>query len=676
MVKACGAIGVRQITAICRDHVGGRASGMCGIAGAVSGSPSSELGGVVLELTRALVHRGPDGEGFWLGDHLGGDLVDEARLSQPAEVVLGHRRLSIVDIDGGAQPMSNEDGTVWVSFNGEIYNQSELRAELEGCGHRFATRADTEVLVHGWEEWGESLFGRLNGIFAFALIDTSRRTLLLVRDPAGVKPLYVGTSEGIFWWASELEAAIAARVLSRKVSPEALKLFLTFRFVPSPWTLFESAWKVPPGHFARLTIGEPVSEPRFRSYECVIRSTAEPQTRGEWREALVDELEGAVTRQLMADVPVASLLSGGVDSSLVTHLMTEHLPYPPETFGIGFESDGSASETVAARLAADVLEVPHHSRSVLDAEYFGMWPIVLSEFGEPIANTSALLVRLICQDVHRSHKVVLSGQGADEPLGGYPRHLVERLYRYGRAAPSLSQAGTSRLFGHDNGERLVRALRARDRVDRYIEILSVVPPTTVDLLVSGASSSALELAREVLTRWVDGDAPADSVNELLRVDARMSLADDLLIVGDHCAMRSSVELRVPFLDLQLLELVERMPSRYKVSRLGKRKWLYREAAADRLPSELANRICVPERVKPKRGFSTPLGRWFEEEVDGSPTRPHKWGPQLSLLPLDTSVDIGTALSANGGGARQQALLYMLALWAERHPEQLRAAVPC
>ncbi len=637
---------------------------MCGIAGIVAREPDAGAGHQLLAATRALMHRGPDGEGFWrlAGEEAG--LCEPASLSKPADIILGHRRLSIVDLEGGAEPMQNEDGTVWVVFNGEIYNHSELRRELERHGHRYRTRCDTETLLHGWEEWGEQLFERLNGIFAFALADVHRREVLLVRDPIGVKPLYVGVAGGRTWFASELGAAAEAGLLSGRLSPDALKLFLTFRFIPSPYTSDTRAWKIPPGHFTRVGPGNAGDEPRFFPYQSRIRSSATPRGRREWREALIAELDRAVDRQLMADVPVASLLSGGVDSSLVTQMMAAHLPYAPQTFGIGMQSEGPANEALAAERAAVELGVPHHSTVLEDEQYVSEWPSVLRQLGEPIANSSALMIRMICEQVGRSHKVALCGQGADEPLGGYPRHMTERLYRLGRLWPSVSRAVTRRGFGEESADRLHRALSTRDRIDRYIEIFSVLPGKEIDELVRGASSTASELARSAVERWVQPQESDDAVNDLLRVDARLSLADDLLIVGDHCAMRSSVELRVPFLDLAMLELVERMPSIYKVSRLGERKWLYRQAAARRLPPELARRLCPPtKRFERKRGFSQPLTEWFDTEK-GLLAAHERWaGPLLELPQLSAERvqrSLGTAGAA--GLSRRRSVLYALAQW--------------
>jgi asparagine synthase (glutamine-hydrolysing) len=310
--------------------------------------------------------------------------------------------------------------------------------------------------------------------------------------------------------------------------------------------------------------------------------------------------------------------------------------------------------------------VPYNGTMLDDEDYVAQWPSVLAQFGEPIANSSALMVRVICEQVGRSHKVALCGQGADEPLGGYPRHMTERLYRLGRLAPSLSHAVTRRAFGEESATRLDRALVTRNRSDRYVQIFSVLPGGEIDALVQGAEATASELARAAVERWMRPDEKGDAVNDLLRVDARLSLADDLLIIADHCAMRSSVELRVPFLDLAMLDLVERMPSRYKISPLGERKWLYRQAAARHLPPGLARRLCPPtKRFERKRGFSQPLAKWFGTET-GLLAEHERWARPLLDRPELSAEGVEAALGAAGAPdlTRRRSVLYALAQWLE------------
>jgi asparagine synthase (glutamine-hydrolysing) len=640
---------------------------VCGVAGLMVAAPRDDIGLLAREVSRGLRHRGPDDSAFWTD---GDGVCDEHAVDRPASVVLAHRRLSIVDLDGGRQPMGNEDGTVWVTFNGEIYNHRPLREALERQGHVFGTRCDTEVLVHGWEEWGERLFGKLNGIYALALFDQRRDELIVARDPVGVKPLYVGSRDGVTWWSSELRAAIAGGFPCGQVSADALKLFFTFRFIPSPSTILEGVAKLPPGHFARIARIRAGEAPHFRQFASEIRSPAEPRGRGQWQEALIAGLEDAVRRQLMADVPVASLLSGGVDSTLITKMMVRHLPYAPHTYGIGFPSEGSLNEALAARRSAAALGVPHHSVLVDDDDFLRAWPGMFSYVGEPIANVGGLLVQLLCQRAAEEHKVVLTGQGADELLGGYPRHVVERLCGLGRRAPSLIPRLARPLLGVDNSARLQRALVAVDRADRYVDTFSVLSSAVVDELVSGGDVPAHQLARAAVERWMLPEQPRDTVNELLRVDTRMSLADDLLLIADHFSMRSSVELRVPFLDLEFLELVERMPSRYKVSTFGSRKWLYRRGASHELPAEVRKPLTGRHSgFRRKRGFNAPVTAWFES--GGAIGRAEQWLERLadlSVLSADAVAKVA-AEADDSQNARKRVALYALSTWLADGPLQ-------
>ena len=580
---------------------------MCGIAGAIGSDPSFDAGPLVTRLTAALAHRGPDGSGF--------------RYSWGRRVGLGHRRLSIVDVQGGAQPMPNEDQRVWVILNGEIYNHLDLRRELEALGHQFRTRADTEVLVHGWEAWGPKLLERLNGMYAFALLDERPDSpiLWLARDPVGVKPLYVGLTRGTWWFASELAAARESGLLSSELRSEAFDEYLVYRFVPSPGTFYPGAWKVPPGHVVRLGGDALPAQPAFERFSTRFAPTSLPTSRGEWVEALRGGLSEAIRRQLMSDVPVASLLSGGVDSTVITGVMRDALPKPPTAFAIGFANKPELDELAVARRAARALAVPLTEVSVTEGDYLAEWPRQVARLGEPIANSSALMIGMLCRTVARSHKVVLTGQGADEPLGGYPRHAAERLYPLARLGRALLDRLPERLLSSDRIARLRRTGRASHEPRRFAETLAVFGLDEAVTLTGHAIDP--EALAEPVRRWLPPDGDGDAVNRLLLVDARLSLADDLLIIGDHMSMASSVELRVPFLDLEFLALVERMPGEYKISALGERKWLYRSAVQTMLPPPLRAPLTGwRSRVGRKLGFSTPLDRWFSTWVSADAER--------------------------------------------------------
>ncbi len=626
---------------------------MCGVAGLVGHAP--DRGRPLLErLTAALAHRGPDGAGI--------RCFDEG-------VLLGHRRLSIVDLATGDQPMSNETGDVWITYNGEIYNHLELRRTLEAAGHRFHTRADSEVLVHGWEEWGTELFPRLNGIYAFSLYDQRRgpgQGVWLVRDPVGVKPLYLGHSGGGFWFASELAAAQSAGLVPGALRAGALGEFLVYRFVPSPGTFYEGVWKVPPRHFCRLP-ASPGAEPEFQSFAPRFAPAAPPRSRDEWEEAIRDGLDGAVNRQLMSDVPVGSLLSGGVDSTVVTGLMRDHLPDPPQAFAVGFPEAGALAELPVARRAAAALRVPLREVELDRTEYLAAWPAQAAMLGEPIANTGLLMVGLLCRTVRQTHKVVLSGQGADEPLGGYARHAAERWYRWTRHVPGVLARLPERLASSDRVARLARAAGEADEARRYAEILAVFSPEESAALRGAADAERLVAP---VRRWLPAPGDSDSLNRLLRVDARLSLADDLLTVADHMAMASSVELRVPFLDLPLLGLLEAMPGRYKVSVLGERKWLYRRAVRPLLPASLHGPLLGwRERTGPKLGFSTPLDAWYRGWLRAQ-AEDYLVGPQARLpgwlQPARVREVVAEARDRGRPRQRQLLALYTLETWLRSH----------
>ncbi len=576
---------------------------MCCITGVIATDSRSDVGPTTERLMAELAHRGPDGAGL--------------RFLRGHWAAFGHRRLSIVDLECGAQPMSNEDERVWVVYNGELYNHLDVRRELVSLGHTFRTRADTEVLVHGWEEWGAGVLERLNGIYAFALFDGRRDPgdVWLARDPVGVKPLYVGRSGGNWWFASELAAARRAGLVGDAVRPAAVDEFLVYRFIPSPGTFFQTAWKVPPGHHCRLDLGALPAEPHFQPFATrfALPPASVPSSRDEWAEALRGGLRAAVRRQLMSDVPVGSLLSGGVDSTIVTRLMRDDLPAPPQTFAIGFP-EAAVDELAAARVAATALGVPLAELAVSEREYLASWPDQITALGEPIANSGVLLVGLLSRLVARTHKVVLSGQGADEPLGGYPRHAAERFASAARMLRPLLRLLPQRLLSSDRLARLGRvgAAPPGDEGRRFTETLAVFGPSeAVALTGHRVDPDALV---EPVRRWLPPPPAngADTVNRLLQVDARLSLADDLLIVADHTSMASGVELRVPFLDLEFLALVERMPSAYKVSRLGERKWLYRQAVEQWLPPGVRpGLVGWKARTGAKAGFTTPMDAWFE-----------------------------------------------------------------
>ena len=619
--------------------------------------PSRDVGAILRRLTAALAHRGPDGEGF--------------RFIRTHSAALGHRRLSIVDVAGGAQPMGSEDDRLWVVVNGELYNHLDLRRELERAGHRFRTRADTEVLVHGWEAWGPGLLARLNGIYAFALFDGRAEgagEIWLARDPAGVKPLYVGRRESTWWFSSELGAARSVGLAGDALRPEGVDEFLVYRFVPSPGTLFRDAWKVPPGHLVHLPLAALPASPTFLPFDTRFAPATLPESAGEWAEAIAAGLQSAVRRQLMSDVPVGVLLSGGVDSTAVARLMRDAAGDPPLGFAIGFKDVPDVDELTPARNVSSALGVSLREVAVSEHTYLQAWPTDVGAFGEPIANTGLSLVGLLCRDVRKERKVVLSGQGADESLGGYPRHAAERWYPLARRLRGLIDRLPDRFAHGDRVARMRRIAGASDERRRFAEILAVFSPQEA-VALTGHRNLADALCAPV-GRWLPADGGSDGLNRLLQVDARLSLADDLLIVADHLSMAQGVELRVPFLDLELLALVERMPSRYKISPFGERKWLYRRAISRLLPPQVRRDLTGwHSRLGRKLGFSTPLGRWFGRWVQQD-AEDFLTGPQarsLEFIRRDrVRAILQTARRRPALQQRQLTSLFVLEVWLRHH----------
>jgi len=623
---------------------------MCGIAGVIGGAEHPDVTKVIEALTTAMAHRGPDGFGF--------------QYFNGRRAAFGHRRLSIVDIAGGHQPMSNEDGTVWLVLNGEIYNHAPLRKELESAGHCFKTDSDVEVVIHGWEEWGKKVLARMNGMYALALFDGRAGgdgEMWIARDPVGVKPLYVGRRGGLWWFASELAAAGSAGLLGGGYRPEAFAEYLVYRFVPSPGTFFRKAWKVPPGHCCRIDLNGGLEEPRFEIFPTAFRCNHPPSSRGAWKEAIREELAAAVQRQLMSDVPVGALLSGGVDSTLVTARMKAVLGTAPQSFAIGFSDVGDVDELTIARRAAVALGVPLAEVSITEAEYLAAWPTYSASFGEPIANSGLLLIGMLCRLVSQTHKVVLTGQGADEPLGGYPRHVAERIYPIAKYLGPLLGMLPERMFRSDRLARMRRVVKHQAEAPRFAEILAVFSPTDAVKMSRGGVTN--EQLVEPVAYWLALEENDDPVARLLSVDRHMSLADDLLIVADHTSMASSVELRVPFLDLEFLALIDQLPSRYKISWKGERKWLYRDAVESSLPAALRPALSGwRAKIGTKLGFSTPLDRWLGVRLESEGVK--FMGGSAAVLPEFVNAESFLAAVRGRGLARgrQLSALFTLEAW--------------
>jgi asparagine synthase (glutamine-hydrolysing) len=578
---------------------------MCGICGQFNfGDGAPVIPRDVERMTETLVHRGPDDEGYHVAGPVG----------------LGFRRLSIIDLGGGHQPMADAEETVWVVFNGEIYNFRELRQELESRGHRFRTRSDTEVIVHGYKEWGTDVFDRLHGMFGVAIWDAARQRLVLARDAMGIKLIYYAIQGGSVWFGSEMRAVIAVSQQRPDVDPVALNLFLRYRYTPSPLTIFKGIEKLAPGTMLVFEGGRARCE-RWYRYAPVPFST--PKRADEASRELLELYRAAVGRHLISDVPVGILLSGGLDSGLLLALMNEHGgPWPAYTVGFGetFDDDelADAAETallLGARHVPVNLEQPEFEKSL---------PGIVECLEEPIAASSIVPMYFVSQRARQDVKVALIGQGPDELFGGYKRHLGVRYGDYWRRLPrsvrSMLGSAIAQLPRNEALKRGVVSLGVEDRLRRYQHVFSLAPGGAVDglfregLLPQEAGDRVLECWSELLPQMEQ----TDELGGMQLLEIRSSLPDELLMYADKLSMAHSLEVRVPYLDRTVVEYVQRLGAGLKV-RNGTRKWLHRQVCSQLLPSRILKRK--------KRGFAVNVvDGWLRSSLSG----------KLSELLLDPS----------------------------------------
>ena len=540
---------------------------MCGITGAfrITGGEAPPLPQPILRrMTDQIDYRGPDDAGFVSG----------------AGCSLGARRLSIIDVEGGHQPFANESGRIWAAQNGEIYNHDVLRRELEGAGHVFRSRCDTEVLPHLYEEHGPDLTDRLRGMFAVAVWDQDRRRGVLIRDRLGIKPLYYAVAGDVVVFGSELKCLIASGLVSDELDAEAIAAYLTIGFVPSPLTPLRQVRKLNPGERLVVEDGRMRLE-RWWRYPAPQVDTAR-RSAGEWSEELLSRLEESVRMRLMSDVPLGAMLSGGLDSSLIVALMAGQMDRPVDTFAVGFA--GGDSELPDARQVADFCGAEHHELEVALTSDPETMSRLVWHLDEPLADLSSLGFLALSELASRHVTVALSGQGADELLGGYRKHRVAALAEHWRRMPGFMQGAAVGALerGPQRAGRLAEALQAPDPVARLLASSGLVHPD----LRAGLFSGALAEHEGALRRIAGGhlsEAPAAAPLEAaLFLDAKLGLVDDMLTYFDRASMACSLEVRVPFLDHELVEFCARMPSSMKVRRL-EGKHVLRRAAKGLVP---------------------------------------------------------------------------------------------
>lgn len=570
---------------------------VCGIYGILSWKDVYASGPEIMgRMGETIVHRGPDSEGKYEGNG----------------IVLGMRRLAIIDPGGGSQPISNEDGTLWLVCNGEIYNFRPLRRNLVERGHRFRSGSDSEVILHLYEEYGDSFIDHLEGMFGFALWDARRKRLLVGRDRLGIKPVYYYKDDARLIFASEAKAILDAPAVKAEISPEGLCEYLALGYTPTPHSMFRNIRKLPPASILTCESGRCDIKKYWRQSDRLDEELSE----NEWIEALRTQLEESVVSQMVSDVPLGAFLSGGIDSSCVVGIMARHSEQPIRTYSIGFgESSGGGyyNELPYARRVSEIFGT-NHKEIVVKPDIARLLPQLIWHMDEPIADAAFITTYLVSRFASQEVKVILSGVGGDEILGGYRRYLGEYYRRYYNRIPEWLRrrivSPLAYLLPSDrhspllNLSRYVRSfilsneMPFEERYRAYIQVFG--REQRKELLGSDNCSGS-----DALTKAFLDTRGRDAMARLSSVDISTQLVDDLLMLTDKMSMAASLECRVPLLDDELVNLSARMPSRFKIK--GRTlKYVFKQALGDLLPDDILHRK--------KRGFGAPMGAWLKHEL--------------------------------------------------------------
>ncbi|HEX5123078.1 MAG TPA: asparagine synthase (glutamine-hydrolyzing) [Rhodanobacteraceae bacterium] len=555
---------------------------MCGIVGIVArpGAPAPERR-IGSAMNAAIRHRGPDDEGIYAD----------------AQAMIGMRRLSIIDLATGHQPIANEDGSVQMVFNGEIYNYRELRDELKARGHRFHTQSDSEVIVQAYVAFGEACFERLHGMFAIAIWDTKKRTLLLARDRFGEKPLFYGVDSNRIIFGSELKSLLQVPGFSRDLNADAVRSYVSFGYVPAPASIFASVKKLAPGHYLKYAEGRV----EIRPYWSLAFEPASTLGEAEAEDELARLLDQAVSSRLVSDVPFGAFLSGGLDSSVVVALMSRHLQQPVQTFSIGFK-EAQYNELSDARRVATHLGT-EHQELIVEPDSVDLMHKLVWYLDEPFADSSAVPTYLVAEMARNKVKMVLTGDGGDESFGGYDRYLKHlTLQRIGVAKPLVGLAANvaGRILPGSRGYRL-RRIGERLRQPFPDSYLSGVALTRADLASALLGDTAVAGTYSGIDIGRIGVDQLGGLDRIVAIDFASYLPDDVLVKLDRMAMANSLEGRSPLLDHRLVEFAVRLPEAQRI-RGGRGKHLLRKVAARWLPPDVL--------AKPKQGFGIPLGDWM------------------------------------------------------------------
>lgn len=571
---------------------------MCGICGKLNFDRLNTVSPKLLKaMADTIAHRGPDDEGYYVSGPVG----------------FGFRRLSIIDLNTGHQPISNEDGTVWIVFNGEIYNYRELREQLQARGHVFGTRTDTEVIVHLYEEFGEGCVEKLRGMFAFAIWDERQRQLFLARDRVGIKPLYYRLSGDSLIFASEIKAILADPEVEAEVDPAMIDRFLTFYFVPGEETLFRDVRKLAPGSYMLVKDGRVETQ-----FYWDLQFSPGQQSIEEAEKRLLELLEESVGMHMIADVPVGFLLSGGVDSTAMLDFAVGKTEHALSSFTLGFSEPNIADERPYARLAAKQYHTQHHETTISAQDFVDFLPRFAWHMEEPVCEPQAVALFYVSRLAKDFVKVLISGEGGDEAFAGYQTYRgvlwLERLKAILSPLSSTFSAGLS------SANRVVKS----SRIEKYAPLMQLPfedyyysrtssPFHYFNSHVGGlytrefAAYGDKQASLSPVMKYFENGAARSKLNQMLYVDTKTSLPDDLLLKADKMTMSNSIELRVPFLDHKLLEFAAGLPEKFKVHGFTT-KYIAKRALRDRVPREILQRR--------KAGFPVPYEAWFRKELKG------------------------------------------------------------
>jgi asparagine synthase (glutamine-hydrolysing) len=564
---------------------------MCGIAGLLAPSSLGRVSSVLKSMAGAIAHRGPDDEGFFVKELNTCDLT----------VGLAHRRLSIIDLDAGHQPIGNEDGSIQVVFNGEIYNYQLLRKELIGLGHQFKTASDTETIVHAYEEYGDQCVEHFRGMFSFAIWDSTRERLFLARDRFGKKPLFYCKTGNSFLFASEIKSILQFPDIKKTVNRDAVWEYLSYRYVPGPNTLFQDIKKLQPGSCLVWEKGELTNWSYYTPPDCFNLNV--DTALGDVVGGFLDKLDEAVRIRMVSDVPFGAFLSGGIDSSAIVALMSRYSEFPVKTFSVGF-SESKYSELGYAKTIADQFKTEHYELKVSQDNLMDELPRLVRFRDAPISEPSDIPIYLLSKEARKTVKMVLTGEGSDEFLGGYPKHVFERYAGIYQLVPSILRSGLmeplvqSLPYRFRRVKTAVHNLGLDDWQERMAGWFGAMSSKERELLVGHRLGHMVNMESSSTNCKNDNTA----LRKILCFDQTSWLPDNLLERGDRMTMAASLEGRMPFMDHELSAYVSALPDNFRV-RGSTTKWILREAMKRLLPLQILER--------PKVGFRVPVNEWFQ-----------------------------------------------------------------